>query len=319
MVSGSWALAYAVVVALLYLIALRLLDLNEKEPWWALGLALAVGVVAALVLWELVSSAVLELNLWQGPLAKELALLAGVAVTIGALTEIGRLRGWPEVHGELDGIVYGAATGLGFATGIAFLRVVTVPLPPALPEPSGLSVLWRTLLDGSAYAVFGGLIGLGFGIAIAPRRPWQKWAAVPLSFGAAYLLQVGYTALSTSGSKAAVWLSWLLPLAVGGVVAVFSLRRERQILDRRLGPEASPHDADLLRNPLQRRREYARLLLSGDFDGWVALRTLHNRLVQLALLRERNADPDATQRLVASIDEARLAVARDLDPKQAVT
>src|SRR5438093_888081 len=48
-VDPGFALSLAVLVAAIYLVVLRLIDVNEREPLWGLALALLVGAVGAAV------------------------------------------------------------------------------------------------------------------------------------------------------------------------------------------------------------------------------------------------------------------------------
>jgi len=87
--SGAYALSLAVVVAAIYLALVRFMDLNEKEPLWAVGLLFSLGVVSAVVLPLLVGSVVLELSTIWGSVAEETAKF--LAFAAGAVA----LRWWP--------------------------------------------------------------------------------------------------------------------------------------------------------------------------------------------------------------------------------
>ena len=45
----DYAFPLTVVVAAIYLAIVRFMDLNEKEPIWALGLMLVLGIIAAMI------------------------------------------------------------------------------------------------------------------------------------------------------------------------------------------------------------------------------------------------------------------------------
>src|SRR4051794_32860624 len=113
------ALTLAVIVAAVYVVVLRLIDINEKEPMWALGLLLGLGTMAGALLPLIVTSPTLEIGFRLPALAEETAKFVALAAGIALLAVIGRMRGFSEVNGVGDGIVYGAAAGLGFAVGDA--------------------------------------------------------------------------------------------------------------------------------------------------------------------------------------------------------
>jgi hypothetical protein len=325
--SAAFPLSLAVVVALIYLGLLRLLDLNEKEPLWGLGLALTIGVLAALVLSVLVDETVLELTLFESALAKELAIFVAVAVSFGLFESIGRLRGWSEVNGLLDGLVYGAAVGLGFATGEALLRELAFNGLSLLRESGEFSTLWKTMLAGLAYGVFGALVGSGFGAAVDTSSALRRAAYPLVGFVAAFLVHVGYVQLATGDALGAegevrAIVALVFPLVLMLALIAAAQTYEAGVLREQLEQEvglgiASKDELAAARSPARRRRMYLERFLRGDFDGWIALRTLHNRLVQLALVKARAArEPDAQrrQRLAREVDNLRagVAVAREL-------
>jgi hypothetical protein len=336
--SAAFPLSLAIVVALIYLGLLRLVDLNEKEPLWGLGLALTIGVLAALVLSLLVDDTVLELTLFESALAKELAILVAMAVSFGLFESIGRLRGWPEVNGLLDGLVYGAAVGLGFATGEALLRELALNGLPLLREPGEFSTLWKTLLSGLAYGVFGALVGSGFGAAVESSSVLRRVTYLLAGFGAAVFAHVGYVQLATGGALGSqgeirAIVALVLPLVLVLALIVAARAYEAGVLREQLQQEigvglASAGELVALRNPARRRQIYLEKLVRGNFDGWIAVRTLHHRLVQLALVKARAArEPDAErkaridneiQNLHAGVAAARERVAQTSEAVEAV-
>jgi len=98
-------LAVTIVMAVIYLVAVRLIDFNEKEPLWAVLLVFAGGVAGAVVLLLAVDSAFLELNPIPGVMATELARFVGIGLGLATLTAIGKSRGYSEINGLMDGVV----------------------------------------------------------------------------------------------------------------------------------------------------------------------------------------------------------------------
>ena len=172
---GAYALSLAIVVAIIYLALVRFMDLNEKEPLWAVGLMFLLGAVTATVLPLLVGYAVLELNPLLGAVSEEVAKFVAFFLGVVVLAAVARSRGWSEMSGLMDGIVYGTALGLGFATGEAFVRELAFggTLGGAI-EAGPFATLWTTALVGLADVLFGAIIGAGFGAAAGARPMAQE-------------------------------------------------------------------------------------------------------------------------------------------------
>jgi hypothetical protein len=98
----------------------------------------------------------------------EIAQRGSFSLVLGA---VARWRGWSEVNGLLDGVVYGAAAGLGTATGAAFTLELLVGASPVGRSPSGGATLAGVTLSGLAQGLFGAIIGAGFGAAVRLASP----------------------------------------------------------------------------------------------------------------------------------------------------
>src|SRR3712207_3352311 len=151
------------------------LDRYEREPlhllavtflWGALP-ALIVAVLAELVLGRLgedifhpAQEATLIAPLVEEPL-KALALIALFLF----------MR--HEFNGVLDGIVYGALIGFGFAMSENMLYY--------LANPEQLAPLWllRSVLFGFNHAFFTSIVGIGLGLVRLDRRRWLGYAVLP--------------------------------------------------------------------------------------------------------------------------------------------
>jgi|GEM_PF-678690 len=318
---SGFALALAVVLAVIFLVVLRLVDMNEKEPAWALLMALVIGAIGALVLSAMVSARSLNATVLKASVADEVTIFVTLIVTVALLEAIGRVRGWSEINGPMDGIVYGAAVGLGFATGEAFVHELNRNLSAlaALGLTSPLRTLWPTILFGFAGGLFGGVQGAGFGWGVDRPLPVRAALAVGglvLAFG----LQVGYLALARanglggSGSVADKWIALLVPAAVLLILMIVGLRSERAAIATALVDDpvaVTPEELRTLTNPHIRRAAYLQRLLAFDHHGWVGLRSLQNRLVQLALTKQRaqrTSDPAIRAQLDAEVAHLRTAV-----------
>jgi protease PrsW len=306
--SATFAVSLAILVGLIYLVVLRLVDLNEKEPFWALGLALGVGAVAGVLLPAFVDSSTLVLEPFTGALAEGIALFLALAVVLVAFEGIGRMRGWSEVNGLLDGVVYGAAVGLGFAAGSALVSNLRYGALDELLGTSAFDTLWTAVLAGLASGLFGALIGAGFGAAFESGDV-ERQIGFPVAGLAGAIVTSWLYTLAFEGSVLRAWLGLLLPVAIVAALVVYALTRERRALESELVSELAEEDLRLLASPRARRSRYTKMVLAGDLDGWAAARALHNRAMQLALVKRRLSRMEGDRREAAEIEAARLRAA----------
>ena len=298
--SHADTLALAIAVAILYLAVIRFLDMNEKEPLWAIGLLFSLGAVAAVVLSLLVSSPTLELTVLPASFAEEAAKFVAIAGGVAALTAMGRLRGWSEISGLMDGLVYGAAAGLGFSTGQVFIQrlLFNQTFTPGF-EPGPLSVLWTTALVGLADGIFGAIVGAGFGAKAQARSSIERVGYPIAGFLGAVLAHAGYLVLSRGnalGGPSALlraWLALLFPLLFIVVVAGYAWIQERRTIRKELADEVqtgvvTQEEIAILLSVTTRQFLPLKALLRGDYRTWAGLRSLHNRQVQLALAKRRS-------------------------------
>jgi hypothetical protein len=310
-------LAVTVAMAATYLVVLRLIDLNEKEPLWAIGMLFAAGGVAAMVLGLTVDSTLLELTVAPGVMLKELARFLAIAFGMGVLGTMAQSRGYSEVNGLMDGVVYGASGGLGFATGMAFTRELLLPLPDLLPTSSHAASFAELALVGLGDGLFGALMGIGFALALEARNPLQRSLAPMGGYAAAAGAHLVYDILGRGdalGDSALLrkWVALLLPVVVVAAVTVGALVRERRAIDEELEDEietgaVNRDELAQLSSALKRELGYLRRLMRGDFSGWSTLHTLHNRQVQLAMAKRRAArEKDDGRRLAIGDEIAKL-------------
>lgn len=300
------SLAVTAVVALLYLLVVRLLDFNEKEPLWAVLMLFGGGAVAAALLLMLTPGAFLELNPLAGNIAIEIARFSAVGAGIGVLVLVGRSKGYSEINGLLDGVVYGSAGGFGFATGLAFTREILLPTPELPLNAAGVGGYGEIALVGLSDGLFGALIGIGFAAALDARSHAKRALVGVGGLLAAIAAHLLYDALAKGApfSDSAMirkWAALLLPVIVVVVTVVVALRFEKGAIAEELASEAetgavSPEELGVLQSWAARQGQYLSRLAKLDLGGWSALHSLHNRQVQLALAKRKVAhetDPQA--------------------------
>jgi len=167
------------------------LDRNEREPWWLLSAAFLWGATVATTYAAIANSLTGMVGGWifQDP---ELGNFAAASISAPISEEITKgmavvgllLLFRRELDNVLDGLVYGAVVGLGFA----WFENITYYLEVA--NEGYVEVVFnafgRGVLNGlSGHPTFTGLTGLGVGLIRVQRRGLVRWLWLPLCLGLA--------------------------------------------------------------------------------------------------------------------------------------
>jgi len=324
LVLGTLTILASVAPAVVYSLVVWWLDRYEKEP---------VGLLAATFLWGAVPAILLALlgefilgipfaSLFEQPAAQFISgsLVAPVVeesvkgVAILLLFLLFR----HEFDGILDGIVYGALIGFGFA-----MTENGLYLLGAMAE--GGAGVWltvvvvRTLVFGLNHGLFSAIVGMGLGYAATTGNAFARWGAPPL----ALLLAIVVHSVHNLSTALAADMGWPILISLvnnwGGVavlllVVLLSWDRERSWMVRELDPEV---EAGLL-SPL----EYSTVTSYGRRVGaqWGALsrqglgearrvRKFHQLATDLAFAKRRlRASPD-DMALERAVDHFRIELA----------
>jgi RsiW-degrading membrane proteinase PrsW (M82 family) len=297
------------------------LDRHEKEPWWLLALAFLWGAVPAFVIavvaqlilglptiwvlseeglaYELVSG-----SLWA-PLTEEFTKGLGVVLILVLARR--------EMDSILDGIVYGAMSGLGFA----FVENVLY-FGQALAEDGwggwAFTVLLRTIPFGLNHAFFTGLTGAALGVAYLSRRPFVKLLA-PLGGLAAGMAFHGIHNLGASLSDinclavcASFGFDWGGILMLGVLVALV-WRQEKGWMVEHLAGEVTDEAYQTVTSWRLWRRARWQALLHGDVTAWRKLRRLRQAATELAFQKHKLAQHGQDPIIQKDIDHYRLQLA----------
>jgi RsiW-degrading membrane proteinase PrsW (M82 family) len=202
-------------------------DRYEREPISHLGVAYLLGAIAMLSAW----TAGAWMENWQSlQWLGERGEAARVfdAFVLAALIEelakwaalVGVVYRWREFDEPIDGLIYGVAIALGFATleNFMFLR------------GRGLAIAWqRAVFAVPAHALFGGCMGFYVGRAKFARadagRAWQVGRAFALSL----LLPIGFHgAYDFALLHGLGWKVWIAITLLSLSFWAFVLRRIRR-------------------------------------------------------------------------------------------
>ncbi|MFT4156875.1 MAG: PrsW family intramembrane metalloprotease [Microbacterium sp.] len=321
---GALASVVGLVLALIPLavvfFAVRMIDRWEPEPKLMVFFAVAWGAIAAVGLTLLVDLGITLLlgsrddaagAVLQAPIVEELFKGLGVYLIF--------LLARRNFDGPVDGVVYGALVGAGFAftENIQYFAI-------SLIEGGGMQLTMtfvvRAILSPFAHAMFTSLTGLAIGLAA--RRQATTGAAfgfAAIGWVGAIVLHALWNGSATFGDFFVLYFLLQVPLFVGFIFGVIALRREESRLTRaRLSEYAAagwftPEEVNMLATSAGRKVGLAwAAQLRGDRRP--LMREFIKDATKLAMVRQRSLtgrDPQAAddeQALLARTRATRAAL-----------
>jgi RsiW-degrading membrane proteinase PrsW (M82 family) len=296
------------------LLALRAIDRNEKEPWRLVLVAAAWGAVVAtsLVIWAE--------SLWQTIAIRTLVpgpgLDVSTAFSAGILEELAKgsavvllfLVMRNEFDDVVDGIIYGAAVGLGFnfMESVSYMTNLYAIFAPEGVGSYAAGFQWYArqvlgLFFGHAtYTAFVGAgvgiarqlpdvrrkiiaIAAGFLVAIAAHFAWDAWLTLfPIEKSAVGIIEIHLRTLIMTGPFTAAVLALLflgLDIESRGLAEQFRKEAATGI------GSITPEEVSILMNPWQRFRQRLRALRRGGLRAYFALARLQTAQIDLAMER----------------------------------
>ena len=296
------------------LIVVRRLDRNHKEPWRLVLVAAAWGAIVAtsLVIWGE--------TIWeegaQHALVPGVGLDTSLAFMAGILEELAKglavlllfLVMRNEFDDVVDGIVYGAAVGLGFnfLESISYMTNIYSIFAPEGFGAAGAGVQWYArqvlgLFFGHAtYTAFIGAgvgiarqlpslrqkifaIAAGFIVAISGHFSWNAWAThFPVDNTVFGLVEIHLRTLIMTGPYVAALLALL----------IFGIRYEGQNLLEQMHKEAAtgqgailPEEVLILSSPWRRLSQRMHALNRQGFRAYFRVSRLQTAQLDLAMER----------------------------------
>ncbi|WP_432573824.1 PrsW family intramembrane metalloprotease [Kineococcus sp. SYSU DK005] len=291
------ALALAAVPVGPVVAAVLWLDRHEAEPphllAFAFGWGACVASLGALVLNSLGSQLVAHA---VGDVRSSSVLVAPVVEEVlkglGVLVLLVKQR--REFDGVVDGIVYAALVGVGFA----YLENVLY-LGRALgdDEPAALVTVFvlRCVVSPFAHPLFTMAVGVGLGVAAGRHRPVLRALAPLAGLALGVVLHSLWNASASSGVTAFVELYLLLqvPVFVAALgVALAARAREARLVDRSLQVYVRtgwlrPEEVRVLASAGARRSARGAVRAAGGRAGVRALRDFQETATELAFRRDR--------------------------------
>jgi RsiW-degrading membrane proteinase PrsW (M82 family) len=319
----AWATAS--LAAIVYAVIVVSIDRNEKEPWQMLLVGFFWGAVVS------ASIAGLLNGVWKyriGPDLVDSGAIDGVfsiapyteELTKGVILYLIFRFAADEFDGALDGIIYGALVGIGFAmTENANYFLFKDRSVSVVEQMHTLQFFVRVVLKGLAgHATYTALTGLGLGLGCRMRR---RWLQIVLSLFGLALAILSHALWNSDALSDVLWNSEVMrsatlvsrylsfeewfyavrallingPFFAGVVIAmILSWRKETRVIAQYLGGELSPQDP--FASPAEmcsiagRVRVHWRMLRTGGLRAWSTSRRLQRALIGLAFLKWRQRD-----------------------------
>ena len=267
------------------------LDRYEPEPASYRLAALGWGAVAAVVL-----SFIAERLLFGLPGTTEFLAAAVGAPVVEELAKglflvaIVILRR-SEVDGVLDGIIYGALVGIGFA----LVEDIVYYLQSLQAGQLGVTFFLRGIMGPFAHPLFTAVAGIGVGLAVSARQPGVRVFAPILGFLTAILMHAiwnGSAFWGASGFLLAYGAIMLPLLVVVLAIAIWARSREAKMLTVALQQVTQmgwirPEEIRWIARLSDRMsaRRYAKRL--GGKPASAALRAYQQTMIEVAFLHHR--------------------------------
>lgn len=242
------SLVAAVVPTIVYVLVLWWFDRYEKEPRRLLWTAFLWGAVPAVVLSVIAESAMGEPLAALSEQGAELMSSSVLAPFIEELTKglavfLLFLFFRREFDNVLDGIIYGATIGFGFAMTENVFYFMDSFHQGGLESLSAL-VLMRGVVFGVNHALFTSVFGATLGYARMSRRGFWRWVAPPLGLLGAMLLHGIHNLFASLGDTICFGLLLSVASDWGGVLVILavillSARQEKQWIATYLKPEVN--------------------------------------------------------------------------------
>ena len=302
--TGPVALLIGFVLATLpvpgYIALVLWIDRYEPEPPWMLATAFFWGaLIAVFIAFVLNTTGGLIVAALAGNKAGEFFAADISAPVVEESAKALVLFGiyiWKkdEFDGVIDGIVYAALVGLGFAMTENIQYYGGAALKGGIAGSLGLFIL-RGIIAPFSHPLFTSMTGIGLGLASQSNKKAIKFFAPAAGLAAAMLLHETWNlSASINGLLLlAVYFFIMMPIFVAVLVAIFfGLKREGRIVREQLQYD--------LQSGLFRREDYESLcsvrgrmgaslnaLRKGGYGAWRARMEYHHLASELAFLRNR--------------------------------
>jgi RsiW-degrading membrane proteinase PrsW (M82 family) len=263
-------------------------DRYEKEPKILLTTVFIWGAIPAILITifvELFFQFPVEVT---GPQAIEVIRFGFIAPVIeetlkGIVVLYIAKRYHREFDNVLDGVIYGATVGFGFAmTGniLSYLGAFFLQGFTGL----NLTIFIEGILFGFNHALYSAFFGAGLGYARLSQNRIHRWL-IPIT---SYIFAIGFNALHnlainniTGFNLATILLPWIGLICIIFVMS-WSLKRQQHTLAIELVGEIPNQLYDTIINKRKRNRSLRQAFLNHGFKGWRSMRRKYQLCAELA-------------------------------------
>jgi protease PrsW len=320
--TGPVGLVFGMVLAVLpvpiYMMLALWVDRFEREPVWMLTAAFLWGATASVLFAFILNTA---FGIAMADAIGNYADMATAVISAPIVEELAKgfalliFYFWKrdQFDSVLDGVIYAAMVGLGFAMTENILYYGNALAQGGLGGSAFVFVL-RGVVSPFAHPLFTSMTGIALGLArLAPRGAARKWFLPPLGILAAMFLHFLWNLSASFGAMFLVTYALVMVPAFLGVIVIVavSLRKESRIIKEQLQSEwrsglLSDRDYHELGSFFGRMRGGIGALFGGGWSRWRARIRLHNAASELAFHRWRTARGIHPRRETPAAREARL-------------
>ncbi|WP_420630763.1 PrsW family intramembrane metalloprotease [Candidatus Leptofilum sp.] len=236
----------ATIPTMVYVGIIYWFDRYEKEPLWLLAAAFLWGAIPAILISFVLNTALsvpllLVLGDELGQAAAPSLIGPPVEETIKSMALVAIFIFWrSEIDSPLDGIIYGAMVGMGFAM-VENVYYFVQTFNTGGVEAWGANIVLRAVVFGLNHALFSSFAGLGIAIARLATEQWIKIVLPMLGWMTAVFLHFLHNLTVTLGNGfilVALLFDWGGVLLVFGII-VWAVLQERRWLRQYLAEEVA--------------------------------------------------------------------------------
>jgi RsiW-degrading membrane proteinase PrsW (M82 family) len=171
----------AIIPTLFFIALIYWVDRYEKEPFWLLGSAFLWGAIPSII-FAYIFNSVLSIPFYLisngvGDLLSGVLIAPPIEESIKGAALLGILLLWRhEIDSPLDGIIYGAMVGMGFAMVENVYYFVNV-FNEGGTAAWGMNIFFRAFIFGLNHALFTSITGLSIAISRLSTNDFVKIAA----------------------------------------------------------------------------------------------------------------------------------------------
>ncbi|MBA2534606.1 MAG: PrsW family intramembrane metalloprotease [Rubrobacter sp.] len=321
---GGVLFLFGILQAVIYLLFIRAIDLYEREPLryvipvfvWGFAVATTVSLVFN-TLFQLTLSSVTSVKtasfftaVVEAPIVEESSKGFALLLIFLIAYLVRRRSGLIEFAGVMDGIVYGAAVGFGFAIAEDLLYGLQYG-----PE----TFIVRRIFGGFAHASFTSVTGIGIGLIPWVQNRSLKVVLPLLGLAGAITLHATFNLTATLLGPVAYFFLFVVILTYVVVIIVW-LYIERRTIREELRDEVpagtiTAQEYAILPSYFRRKGYYLGLVFTGRLSTWVRAHKLHAAAVDLALAKRLASRSGSA----GSMDRVRMLRQRVLDLRVGAT